>query len=113
MVTAGDFHTVLLRSDGAAVAFGWNRYAPPAVRRTAFRCRIRGHRWHRYGQTDVEPPPAGLQYTADPELHLLWRRLTWVLRRTGDAGLQRAAGALTERALRAGVFRFFLARQGR
>ena len=80
---------MLLRSDGAAVACGENQY----------------------GQTDVEPPPAGLQYTTSPELHLLWLRLTWIVRKGGDAGLARAAGALTARGLRASVFRFLLARE--
>ena len=39
----------------------------------------------------------------------LGHRLTWILRQTGDEGLQRAVGALAVEGLRAKVFRFFLA----
>ena len=81
---AGFSHTVLLRSDGQAVAFGWNDD----------------------GQTDVPPLPAGLYYTTSPMEHVHWRLVTWVALKSGDLGLRRAVDALTERGLRQRVFGF-------
>ena len=81
-VAAGQLHTVLLRSDGQAVAFGSNEF----------------------GQTAVPDLPVGLKYTLEPGLHILWMRVSWVVRKTGCDKLS----AIPPMALRSEVFRFFL-----
>ena len=86
-VAAGGGHTVLLRSDGAAVAFGYGGME----------------------QCDVPALPAGMRYTTEAELFMLWERVAWIVRNSGEPALIRAASAFTEDGLRKSIFRFFLA----
>ena len=59
---------------------------------------------------DVPELPYGTQYVADSDLslHVLWLRLAWVVRKTGDTGLARVLAALTVRGFSVQVFTFFL-----
>ena len=125
-MSAGDGHTVLLRSDGQAVAFGSNSYGqtdvPDLTAGLHFTAAAAGTNHtvllrsdgqavafglNGNGHTDVPNLPAGLEYTLEPELHVLWMRVAWVVRKTGCEQLSKLPPVV----LRNAVFRFFLRAQ--